>query len=105
MAVINKMAKIKKKIREEINGVRNEVKKRTVGYIATALGLVAGLAWNDAIKSLIEYYFPLSGQSVWAKVIYAALLTIIIVLISVYLTRLFIKEEKKNIIEAESEKK
>jgi hypothetical protein len=87
--------KVKEKIKEEIHSVRKEVKDKTVGYIITALGLVAGLAWNDAIRSLIEYYFPLSEKSVWAKLIYAAFLTLIVVLISVYLVRIFNKEKRK----------
>lgn len=87
--------KVKEKIKEEIHSVRKEVKDKTIGYIVTALGLVAGLAWNDAIKSLIEFYFPLSGQGIWAKLIYAGLLTLVIVLISVYLVKIFNKEKKK----------
>jgi hypothetical protein len=97
------MEKMKKKIKEGIYGMRQEVKTRTAGYVATALGLVAGLAWNDAIKSLIEYYLPLSGQNVWAKLIYAAILTIVVVLVSAYLTRLFMKDEEA--MESKDEKK
>lgn len=68
--------------------VRQEVKRKTVGYIVAALGLVAGLAWNDAIKSLIDYLFPLSGNSVWAKFTYALIITLAAVSVSVYLLRL-----------------
>ena len=39
---------------EEDKRIRDLVRERTMGYIVGALGLVAGLAWNDAIKSLIE---------------------------------------------------
>jgi hypothetical protein len=86
---------MKSKIKEELKSVKHEVRNKTVGYIVTAFGLVAGLAWNDAIKSLIEYYFPLTDQSVWAKVIYATILTLIIVLISVYLMRITKRQEDK----------
>jgi hypothetical protein len=86
---------MKNKLKEELKSVKHEVRNKTVGYIVTALGLVAGLAWNDAIKSLIEYYFPLTDQNVWAKVIYAAILTLIIVFISVYLVRIMKKQEDK----------
>jgi len=58
------------------------------GYILAAFGLVAALAWNDAIKSLIEYFFPLNKNTVLIKFTYAILITFIVVIISVYLKRL-----------------
>ncbi|MFA6047269.1 MAG: DUF5654 family protein [Parcubacteria group bacterium] len=89
------MAIIKTKIKKEISGVREEIRNKTVGYIVTALGLVAGLAWNDAVKTLIENFFPAKENTVWAKFIYATVLTIIVVLISLYLVKIFKKEEKR----------
>ena len=47
-------------------------------YIGTALGLVIGLAWNDAISSLIKSFFPDGTDSIWAKFIYAVVLTLIV---------------------------
>jgi len=41
-----------KKIKAEQMRIREEVRKKTIGYIVAALGLVAGLAWNDAIKTI-----------------------------------------------------
>jgi septation ring formation regulator EzrA len=83
------------KIKEEQTRLGREVKERTMGYILTALGLVAGLAWNDAIKTIIEYIFPLSSDSILAKVFYAFLVTIIIVFASVYLLKSSEKPEIK----------
>ncbi len=74
-------------IKEEQVKLRKEIKEKTVGYILAAFGLVAGLAWNEAIKSLIALFFPNIGNDVLPKFIYAFLVTIIIVLISVYLLR------------------
>ncbi|OGF69148.1 hypothetical protein A3H65_01015 [Candidatus Giovannonibacteria bacterium RIFCSPLOWO2_02_FULL_45_14] len=73
--------------------LKKEVREKTFGYILAALGLVAGLAWNEAIKSLIEYFLPASQNGLWAKFIYAILITVVIVLISNYLMRL---SEKTN---------
>ena len=72
-----------------------EVQVKTIGYLLTALGFVAGLAMNDAIRSAIEYIFPLSRNSVVAKLIYALVLTIIIAVISAYLIRISEKIESK----------
>jgi len=73
--------------------LREEIKQQTKGYIMAGMGLVAGLAWNEAIKALIEYLYPLDQNSLLAKFIYAALITVIIVMFSTYLFGP--KEDKK----------
>lgn len=80
-----------RKIKEESEELRREVRKRTVTYITAALGLVVGLAWNEAIKAVIEYLFPLSQNTMAAKLIYAAVMTIVLVLVTVYI----FKEQKE----------
>ena len=62
--------------------LRSQIRRQTVGYIVAALGLVAGLAWNDAIKTLIEQLFPLGTGSLPAKFFYATLITVLVVVIS-----------------------
>ncbi|MBI4085443.1 MAG: hypothetical protein HY432_03000 [Candidatus Liptonbacteria bacterium] len=64
-----------------------------MGYIGAAFGLVAGLAWNDAIKALIEYLFPFSQTTILAKFLYAALITIVVVIILQYLEKFLNPEE------------
>lgn len=71
-----------------------EVRKKVVGYITAGFGVVAGLAWNDAIKTFIEEYFPQTGSTMIAKFVYALLITIVLVVISVYLVKLFNIESK-----------
>jgi hypothetical protein len=75
--------------------IREEFQKRITGYIVAAFGLVAGLAWNEAIKASIEYFFPMSRNSLLAKFIYAILITLVLVLITIYLTRLFADKEEE----------
>ncbi len=70
-------------------------REQTIGYIMAAFGLVAGLAWNDAVKSLIEFLFPLEKSNVTAKFTYAIIMTVILVLITVYLRRIF-QEKAEN---------
>ncbi len=82
------------KIKHEGGEIKKELQQRMIGYIVGALGLVAGLAWNDAIKSLIEYLFPLSKNTLLAKFIYAVLMTFIIGIIASYLIRFFGKKEE-----------
>ena len=47
------------KVKEEGKALKKEVRERTLGFITGGLGLVAGLAWNDAIKALIDYHVAL----------------------------------------------
>jgi C4-dicarboxylate transporter len=82
------------KIKKEAEEIKREAKQRIIGYIVAAFGLVAGLAWNEAIKSLIEYLFPLSRNTLLLKFVYAALITLVLVFISIYLVKLFKDEEK-----------
>lgn len=77
---------------EKLQEVRREAKAKTLKYITAAFGLVAGLAWNDAIKALINYLFPISHNSVIAKFVYAIIMTLVLVIISIYLVRLFKQE-------------
>ncbi len=90
------MEDIKEKIKNESKQIKKEVSQRVLGYILAAFGLVAGLAWNEAIKGFIEYLFPLSKNTVLVKFIYAVVITIVVVIVSIYLARLFSDKEKNN---------
>lgn len=74
--------------KEEDQTVASQMRERTVGYITAALGLVAGLAWNDAIRSMIDIVYPMKPNSVIAKFLYAAIITIVVVFAGFYMARL-----------------
>ncbi len=76
------------RMHRERRELQHEIKQRTIGYILAALGLVAGLAWNEAIKSFIDSFFPTPGHDLIVKFIYAFFITIIIVIVTVYLLKL-----------------
>ena len=73
--------------------LRKELREKTMGYIVTALGLVAGLAWNDAISTFIKYVFPLDSKTLIAKFVYAGLISIVVVVISQGLLRVLTPKE------------
>ena len=90
------MINIKDKIKNGRKEIKKEIQQKISGYVLTAFGLVAALAWNDAIKSLIEYFFPFNKNTVLIKFLYAILITFIVVTISIYFTKLLRdKNEKK----------
>ncbi len=81
------------KLKDSQREVRKEVRERTLAYVVAALGLVAGLAWNEAINTLIVQYFPLSKDTLIAKFVYAAVITIVVVTVSSALVRLISPRE------------
>lgn len=87
------MEHLQEKLLEEKIRLEKEVRERTLGYILTALGLVAGLAWNEAIRSAINLLIPGDKGSLWAQFVYAIVITVVVVVLATYLTRLFKKSE------------
>lgn len=82
-------------LKEKGKELQREVRQRTIGYITAGFGLVAGLAWNDAIRSTIDYFFPSDGrETIWAKFIYAFIITLVLIIITVYLLKIFAGKER-----------
>lgn len=81
---------LEKKIKKTL---RQEVKNQTLTYVTAAFGLVAGLAWNEAVKSLIEYIFPLDKGSVVVKFVYAITMTLVLAIITYTISKVINKKE------------
>lgn len=76
---------------------RSEFIKAMVQLATAGFGLVAALAWNEAIKNLINRFIS-PGSGLISLFIYAFMVTILAVFITYYLGRLVQKaqqEEKK----------
>ncbi len=89
------MKKKIEKIKEEGFVLKEEIKKKIAMYIIASFGLIVGLAWNEAVKSLIEYLFPLSRDTFLAKIIYALAVTFILALVTVSLTKFLVDKKEK----------
>ena len=63
-----------------MSNLSKQVREKTAGYILAAFGLVAGLAWNDAIKSTIDRFFPLDQGNIIIKFAYALGITVVVVI-------------------------
>ncbi len=74
--------------------IRMESREKILELILAGFGFVTALAWNEAIKSLIDTFFKFSKDSLVAKFIYAIFLTVIIVIVSIYLSKLLKKENE-----------
>jgi hypothetical protein len=73
--------------REEGKVVSSEVMDKLVELVTAAFGLVAALAWNTAIQELFTIIFPERGDLI-AKFLYAIVITVIVVLVTIRLGRL-----------------
>lgn len=64
-----------------------ELVEKMTTLTTAGLGFVAGLAWNEAMQDLFETFVP-EQSSLAAKFAYAILITAIIVLVTVQLSRM-----------------
>lgn len=78
-----------KKLKKESEELKNEVQEKVIGYVGAGLGVIASLAWNEAIKALIEYVFPLKQNTILAKFLYAGAMTLVLIFVTMYLVRIF----------------
>jgi hypothetical protein len=70
--------------------------EKVITLMTGAMGLVAALAWNDAMRKLFERIFGTQGSGdVTAMFIYAAVVTAAVVLVTYRLTK-FAEKVKKN---------
>ena len=71
--------------------------EKVVTLMTGAMGLVAALAWNDAIRKLFERIFGTQGSGdITAMFIYASIVTAAVVAVTYRLTRFAEKVKKKN---------
>ena len=72
---------------EEKKDLRLELLEKVSTLATAGFGLVAALAWNDAIKAMFDSLFPTPGDNLAAKFSYALVITILIVIITIQLGR------------------
>lgn len=77
-----------KRPQKEVKAVVSNVEQKVVGYVTAALGLVAGLAWNEAVRALIDSLYPAGKDTLIAKFTYALVVTVVVVVASFYLSRI-----------------
>jgi hypothetical protein len=67
--------------------LRVEVLTKMIDLATAGFGLVAALAWNDAIKAIFDAIFPKAGN-IAAQLIYAVVVTVFVVFITLRLGKL-----------------
>ena len=70
------------------DAVHKEILKNISVLMTTAFAFVAGSAWNEAIQTLIKEFIGKSGSAVSSMLIYAVVVTVIAVLVTLFIGRL-----------------
>lgn len=79
--------------------LRQELLKQMVVLSTSGLGLVAALAWNEAIQSFVREYvdeYISVGSGIISRFIYAVIITAFAVFVTYQLTKLAGVEAEKN---------
>ena len=66
--------------------MKTEILDKIAALMTAALGLVAALAWNGAIRAIFEAAFG-SADDITAMLVYAVVVTIIAVLAIIWIAR------------------
>jgi hypothetical protein len=74
-------------INHEVSKFTKAFRENFATLIISALGLVAALSWNDAIKSTIDTLFPTTGNLIY-KFYVAIVVTLISVIITYFISKL-----------------
>jgi uncharacterized membrane protein YidH (DUF202 family) len=69
---------------------RREVVDKMSALATAAFGLVAALAWNNAVQAVFKRYYPAPDDpgAIWPLIGYAALVSIVAVLVMLWIGRM-----------------
>lgn len=74
--------------------LKRELAERVSTLATAGFGLVAALAWNDAIQALFQRLFG-SASGIVAKFLYAAVITVVVVFVTRHLARVADRLDQK----------
>lgn len=81
------LERTKEELEQGVKKASGTLWKKSIGYVLAGFGLVAALAWNDAIQTLVKYAFPFESGTLVAKFVYALIITLVVVIISLRLEK------------------
>ena len=74
--------------------MQKEVIEKVAALITAAFGLIAALAWNEAIQEIFRLVFG-DQSGIWAMLFYAVVVTIIAVVVTIWIGRVAEKVVEK----------
>jgi len=84
-------------MKKQTQEVKGQVLQTIATLITTAFGLIAALAWNEAIKAIILQFLP-KGSDLTGLLIYAVLITIIAVVATIIIGRAIAQPEEVQLV-------
>ena len=79
---------------EKPTTLKTEVLDKISALVTAAFGLVAALAWNDAIKAIFKEVFG-ANDTIGPMLIYAVIVTIIAVILTIIVARAVAKAKNE----------
>ena len=76
--------------------MQKEVIEKIAALITAAFGLIAALAWNEAIQEIFRLVFG-DQSGIWAMLFYAVVVTIIAVVVTIWIGRVAEKQTGKKL--------
>jgi len=76
-------------LQDKVNTVRTEAKRQITNLVTAAFGFVAALAWNDAIKAMINTFIP--QQNAWPYMVLNAAVVTVIAVVAILLISKYMK--------------
>jgi len=98
---VKKLNNFMEDLKQKAKKLQLEILEKLSTLVTAGLGLVAALAWNDLIQDIFKKIFG-TQSTLWAQFSYALLVTIIIVILTLQISRTVNK--LKGEIKEESEK-
>ena len=74
--------------------MKKQIIDKMATLITTAFGLVAALAWNGAIQAIFKEVFG-TTEGIVSMLIYAVVVTIVAVMVTVWIAKIADKEDKE----------
>lgn len=81
-------------MKEKSKELKKEFLKTMIQLATAGFGLVAALAWNATIQSVIKEILPTNGSDIISQLIYALVVTAIAVLVTYTLGRMLQEESE-----------
>jgi hypothetical protein len=81
---------------KEVIIMQKEVIEKIAALITAAFGLIAALAWNEAIQEIFRLVFG-DQSGIWAMLFYAVVVTIIAVVVTIWIGRVAEKHTGKKV--------